>query len=83
MPALSWLLVETSAVRKKGQRENMRVQGSCRIVAVCPVCVLPRAGTDTMEPAVLAGVAWACLVTERHTERRGIQGAEESPSSHS
>ena len=45
------------------QRESMRVQGSCRTVAVCPVCILLRAGTDTMKPAVLAGEARACLVT--------------------
>ncbi|KAK5867941.1 hypothetical protein PBY51_012394 [Eleginops maclovinus] len=64
--------------RKATQRESMRVQGSCRAVAVCPVCVLLRAGTDTMEPAVLAAVARACLVTE--TQRRGSEGAKESPS---
>lgn len=45
----------------------MRVQGSCRTVAVRPVCVLLRAGTDTMKPAVLAGVVQACLVTHTHT----------------
>lgn len=62
----------------------MRVRGSCRIVAVCPVCVLLRAGTDTMKPAVLARVAQACLVTERHAGRGGgARGAEESPSSQS
>lgn len=58
----------------------MRVRGSCRIVAVCPVCVLLRAGTDTMKPAVLARVARACLVTEGGG---GARGAEESPSSQS
>lgn len=61
----------------------MRVRGSCRIVAVCPVCVLLRAGTDTMKPAVLARVARACLVTERRAGRGGARGAEESPSSQS
>ena len=66
--------------RKATQRESMRVQGSCRTVAGCPACVLLRAGTDTMKPAVLAGVARACLVTERLAERRGTRGAEESPS---
>lgn len=45
----------------------MRVQGSCRIVALCPVCILLSAGADTMKPAVLARVARACLVTETHT----------------
>ena len=70
--------IEVKRGRKATQRESMRVQGSCRAVAVCPVCVLPRAGTDTMEPAVLAGVAQACLVTERHTERGGAPRVQRS-----
>lgn len=92
-----------SAVRKEVEEEerrhrgrSMRVQGSCRTVAVRPVCVLLRAGTDTMKPAVLAGVVQACLVTETHTHTQrmgrrvgggwwvedggGSQGVEESPS---
>ena len=72
----SWHVVEASKCcrtryergRKATQRESMRVQGSCRFVAVCPMCILLRAGTDTMKPAVLAGVALACLLKERHTE---------------
>lgn len=64
--------------RKATHGENMRVWGSCRIVAVCPVCVLLRAGTDTMKPAVLARVARACLVTERHAGRGGVPGVQKS-----
>lgn len=45
----------------KLKQGEVRVEGSCGVVAGCPLCALLRAGTESLKPAVLDGEAeaWA------------------------
>lgn len=49
-----------SGGEKKLKQGEVRVEGSCGVVAGCPLCALLRAGTESLKPAVLAGEAEAC-----------------------